>query len=138
MSNPRLQHSAEDLEFGSEPGTPASVLDAQALLQLRELDPSGENRVMERVLRAFESSLSSLLAQAETAQLQDDRDTIRHVAHTLKSSSASVGALELSRRCAATETLLREQTDADLFPHVRGMRSEGQRVLVAVQAALRG
>ena len=112
------------------------MLDAAALRRLRELDPSGANRVMERVMRAYESSLSKLLAQAEAAHLKHDHAAIRHVAHTLKSSSASVGALELSRRCAEIEVHLREQRDDDLAPHVRGLRAEGGRVLVAVQSLL--
>jgi HPt (histidine-containing phosphotransfer) domain-containing protein len=118
------------------PDDRVSMLDAAALGRLRDLDPSGDNRVMERVMRAFESSLSKLLAQAEAAQAMHDHAAIRHVAHTLKSSSASVGALELSRRCAEIEVHLREHPQDDLAPHVRGLRAEGRRVLVAVQALL--
>ena len=43
-------------EAGSAPAAGAAmpaVLDAQALARLRELDPKGENRLIERVLKAF-------------------------------------------------------------------------------------
>ena len=92
--------------FASAAGDAA--LDAQALAGLRALDPSGENRLIERVVRAFESSSDKLLPQLRDALGTGDHATIRHVAHTLKSSSASVGALKLSRLCAEIETMLRE------------------------------
>jgi HPt (histidine-containing phosphotransfer) domain-containing protein len=121
------------------PATPvvdgaALSLDAASLQRLRELDPNGDNRVIERVLSAFEGSLKRLLAQA--ADAPDDPATIRHVAHTLKSSSASVGALELSRRCAEIENRLRVAHLDELPLLLRGMHVEGQRVLVSVRAML--
>jgi len=136
MSNPPSHPQADADAAVSAPDDPVSMLDAAALGRLRDLDPSGANRVMERVMRAFESSLSKLLAQAEAAQSLHDHAAIRHVAHTLKSSSASVGALELSRRCAEIEVHLREHQHDDLAPHVRGLRAEGGRVLLAVQSLL--
>ena len=108
MSNPSSHPQADADAAVAAPDDQVSMLDAAALGRLRDLDPSGDNRVMERVMRAFESSLSKLLAQAEAAQSLHDHAAIRHVAHTLKSSSASVGALELSRRCAEIEVHLRE------------------------------
>lgn len=111
-------------------------LDAAALQRLRELDPGGGNRVVERVMRAFESSLTRLLSQASSAQIDGDKSTIAHVAHTLKSSSASVGALELSRRCSEIENRLRVGQDDDLDGLLLGMRDEGRRVLRTVQSLL--
>jgi HPt (histidine-containing phosphotransfer) domain-containing protein len=134
MSNPSSLLQADAASAVAE--ADVSMLDAAALGRLRDLDPSGDNRVMERVMRAFESSLAKLLAQAEAAQASHDHAAMRHVAHTLKSSSASVGALELSRRCAEIEMHLREHRHADLAPHVRGLRAEGGRVMRAVQALL--
>ena len=134
MSNPSSLHQADAASAVAE--ADASMLDAAALGRLRDLDPSGDNRVMERVMRAFETSLTKLLAQAEAAQALRDLAAMRHVAHTLKSSSASVGALELSRRCAQIELHLREHRADDLAPHVRGLRAEGGRVMLAVQALL--
>ena len=43
-----------------------------------------------------------------------DRNAIRLVAHTLKSSSASIGALTLSRLCAQLEGDIRAETRNDL------------------------
>lgn len=113
-----------------------AVLDPVALERLRELDPTGRNHVVERVLRAFEGSLQRLLDQAARAHADGDHHGVRHVAHTLKSSSASVGAIELSQRCCDIENRLRVQPGPGLDASMQGLHVEGRRVLAAVQALL--
>jgi HPt (histidine-containing phosphotransfer) domain-containing protein len=115
---------------------PPAVLDAAALQRLHALDPRGENQVVERVLRAFEGSLERLLDQAAAAQQQGDRESVRHVAHTLKSSSASVGALRLSQHCSEVEHRLRQQQDPGIAVSLAGLQQEGRRVLDAVRRML--
>lgn len=112
------------------------VLDEVSLQRLHELDPQGTNRVVERVLRAFEASLQRLLPQSMQALHDGDHETVRHVVHTLKSSSASVGALGLSRRCADIESRVRAQQRDGLAEPLRELQAEGQRVLAAVRALL--
>lgn len=79
------------------------ALDAGVLARLRELDPSGATRLVERVMQTFESSAARLRAQLESARGAADRTSMRFVAHTLKSASAGIGALELSHLCAKAE-----------------------------------
>jgi len=59
------------------------------------------------------------------------------IAHTLKSSSASVGALALSARCAEIERRLREGADGDLQADVQRLLAEGEAALRAVGSMLR-
>jgi HPt (histidine-containing phosphotransfer) domain-containing protein len=112
------------------------VLDEASLQRLHELDPQGENRVVERVLRAFEASLARLLPQAQQVMAQADHEALRHVVHTLKSSSASVGALELSRHCSEIENRLRLQLAEGLAERLEVLDAEGRRVLAAVRSLL--
>ena len=112
----------------------AGVLDAQALARLQELDPEGKAGLVKRVLETYTRSLASLLAQLASAREAADATGQRHVAHTLKSSSASVGALKLSELCADIERRLREGALDGLDGHLDVLRAEGARVL----AALRG
>ena len=95
---------------------PTSGLDAEALARLALLDPSGESRLLERVLKAYQASAARLVPQLVAAQLSGDRNAIRHVAHTLKSSSASIGALALSQRCAQIEAATGEAAARDASP----------------------
>jgi HPt (histidine-containing phosphotransfer) domain-containing protein len=119
-----------------QPPTAAVVLDEASLQRLHELDPEGTNQVVQRVLRAFETSLQRMLPQSMQALAQGDHEAVRHVVHTLKSSSASVGALALSRRCGEIENRLRVLQSQDLDTLMDGLNTEGQRVLAAVQVVL--
>lgn len=118
-------------------GTPArAVLDAQALERLRELDPKGENHLLERVLQAFEASVARLGPQLEASRRSGDRAGIRHVAHTLKSSSASIGALALSQQCAAVEAMIRQESTDDLDGPLATLTAELEAVLQALRSML--
>jgi HPt (histidine-containing phosphotransfer) domain-containing protein len=87
----------------------ADLLDAASLARLTELDPSGANKLLERVFRAFQASSARLRLQGDAARRDGDRAALRLVVHTLKSSSASVGALHLSQLCAQIETRIRTE-----------------------------
>ena len=115
-----------------------SGLDREALARLTELDPKGENKLLERVLRAFQTSAARLMPQLEASRLSGDRATVRLVAHTLKSSSASIGALKLSQVCAQVEGLIRSESADDLDPLLHTMRSELDAALSAIQRSLDG
>ena len=117
---------------------PPPGLDPEALARLRELDPKGDNKLLERVLQAFQASAARLMPQLEAARLSGDRATVRLVAHTLKSSSASIGALELSQVCAQIEALIRAESTDDLDPLLHRMRDTLDAALGAIQRLLGG
>ena len=110
-----------------------TVLDRAALERLGELDPTGQNKLMQRVIDAFETSVARLLPQIKSAGENNDRDGMRHVAHTLKSSSASIGALRLSKMCAELEALIRLERSDDPSPHVHRICRETEVVLKALR-----
>lgn len=85
------------------------LLDAHALARLRELDPSGANKLMARVVTAYNKSLDRLLPELAAARSPTlNLTVVRHVSHTLKSSSASLGAMALAQRCTEIEALARQ------------------------------
>ena len=112
------------------------ALDPAALARLTELDPTGQNRLLERVLLAFQASAARLMPQLEAARLADDRATIRLVAHTLKSSSASIGALALSQVSAHVEALIRAENGDDLSAPLDALRAALDASLRAIQDRL--
>lgn len=122
----------------SDPSAPqgAAALDADALARLSALDPGGRNGVVKRVFLAYAGSLDKLMAQLLAARAAQDLPSIRHVVHTLKSSSASIGALEFSMRCAEVEMMIRQQQTEGLGPCLQGLEGESTRVRSAVQAML--
>lgn len=115
----------------------ARRLDDAALQRLRDLDPTGKNHLLERVMAAFESSALRMSAQLVEARKTDDVESIRLVAHTLKSSAASIGALELSRLCAEIEAQLRSAELAGLTGRLDAMDRELHVVLQMVRPMLK-
>lgn len=116
---------------------PAVRLDPLALARLRELDPDARHGVLVRVLSAFDSSLTRMLAQLQAERQAPRVDVVAGVAHTLKSSAASVGALELARACAEVERKLRDGEIDALESDISRLISDGQSALAAVGAILR-
>ncbi len=114
----------------------SSVLDAQALERLRELDPNGENRLMERVVNAFETSVGRLMPQLQDALNGNELGGIRHVAHTLKSSSASIGAMKLSRMCSDVESRARHEQSEGMPERIAQLQAEVEIVRVALKKIL--
>ena len=124
----------------NEVPTPAGPprLDAASLARLRELDPDGRHGVVTRVLGAFESSLARMTSQLQAEQgAGGDAGVVATVAHTLKSSAASVGALELSRACAEIERRLRDNQPGDLGVDIARLLAAAEHARQAVAAMLR-
>lgn len=113
------------------------VLDEGALARLRELDPDGQHGVVVRVLTAYENSLVRQLAQMQAELDEPTARVVGGLAHTLKSSSASVGALALSRACEALEQRIRLGAQAQTHD-VAELIALGEAALVAVRTILRG
>ncbi len=112
---------------------PTTLLDAGALAGLRELDPQGRNGLLERVVKAFQDSLARLAPQLRSAMAAGEVKGIRHVAHTLKSSSASIGALRLAALCAELEAAVRSDALDGLQARVDGVCTEIENVKPALE-----
>lgn len=132
FSGYRRRHASDPGGTGGAP----EVLDAAALARLRQLDPDGSRGFLTQVLRTFEASLVRHLAALEEARAQADLKRAGDVAHTLKSSSASIGALAFAQGCAAVEKLARSGDASALGEPLVTLLAEGTRVLAAVRAML--
>jgi len=85
----------------------AAPLDAEALQALRDLQRPGRPNVLTRVIDLFSLDAPRLVAAMLEAVASNDADALRHAAHTLKSTSANVGAVSLSTNCREIEQLAR-------------------------------
>lgn len=124
----------------SPPNSPAVepvTLDVAALACLRELDPEGRHGVVARVLAAFEASLTRMLEQLAAERDGGQAKVVGVVAHTLKSSAASVGALRLASACAEVERRARAGGPTAQRHDVDWLLLEGEAALAAVRAMLR-
>ncbi len=91
----------------------ATSLDASVLAALRAL-PDGEMRV-ERILTTYLETSSRLIVQLHDAVPNNHGAAMRQAAHSLKSSSANVGAQRLAQLCSELEAMA---SDA-VTPHMQ-------------------
>jgi HPt (histidine-containing phosphotransfer) domain-containing protein len=113
------------------------LLDPAAMRRLHDLDPTGRNRLVRRVMQAFDASISRLMPMLEPGPVGLDLTSVHHVVHTLHSSSNSLGALRLAGLCAEVEQTVRCGAGlAALRPRLDELRREMQRVQDGVQRQL--
>ncbi len=84
---------------------PPSGVDITALDALRALR-RGTSSVLARALRSYLDTTPRMLAELRDALTAGRHEDARRIAHTLKSSSKSLGALRLSELCRAGEASL--------------------------------
>ena len=116
--------------------SPAPAIDVAALAQLQQLDPGGSSGIVKRVLQTYQRSLERFLQDVQSARANADHDALGRLAHTLRSSSASVGALGVSHLCQLIETQVREQHEAALPVLLDALALESVRVQTALAAML--
>ncbi len=92
---------------GPPPAEPLPpVLDAEVLEELRSI----LGNEVDRLIEVFLDDTPRLIAALETAATGPDYDMLRNASHTLKSSSANLGAMSLSNAAKKLELGIRTQT----------------------------
>lgn len=95
------------------PQTGPASLDPKPLKALRALQVPGGPDIVGNVLRAYLSSAPQLLTTLRAALAQSEAEAVRRSAHSLKSSSANVGALALAAHCKTLEAMGRADSLTD-------------------------
>jgi two-component system, sensor histidine kinase and response regulator len=83
------------------------LLDESALDAIRALDDDGGDSMLQEILAVYIASCPDLLAQMDEGLATGDADKVRMATHTLKSSSANLGAQRLADLCRRAETAAR-------------------------------
>lgn len=81
----------------------AAALDVAALDGIRELQRPGEPNLLARIIDLYLDNAPKLLAEMQDGLACGNAQRLRQAAHTLKSSSANIGAASLAARCAELE-----------------------------------
>ena len=107
-------HSSSDSSSdpSSEPSSHASttdesLLDESALARIRTLQRPNTPSLVGKVLTQFLTHSPKLLADLQNGLQTTDSSLLLQASHALKSSSANIGALQLSEKCKALEQLAR-------------------------------
>jgi len=112
----------------------AAQLDAAVIDRIRDMERRGAPDLLRRLVDAYLDTAARLVAEAEEAIQHKDVDALRHAAHTLKSSSANLGASELAHRCGEIENLVRGGHLLAARQHWPAARQEYERVVLALRA----
>jgi CheY-like chemotaxis protein/HPt (histidine-containing phosphotransfer) domain-containing protein len=110
------------------------VLDREAVEELRRIDADAGGGVLHTVLAMYSGSSPTLLASLVEAISAEDADNACVAAHSLRSSSANVGALGLAELCATVEALIDERRFDDAQRHIESLQREHARVGGAIDA----
>jgi signal transduction histidine kinase/DNA-binding response OmpR family regulator len=86
-----------------EPKTENVVLDQQALERIRALHRPSSASFFAKVVGLYSSNSSALIDAMRAAALSNDAAGVRNAAHSLKSSSANVGAMAFAELCRDVE-----------------------------------
>ncbi|MEL7044065.1 MAG: response regulator, partial [Pseudomonadota bacterium] len=91
-----------------------SVLDESVLERLDAFRQSGGADVVSNIIRVYLRDSGPKVATLKSAVSEGDLVALRDTAHSLKSSSANVGAMRLSSLCAEVERAADTEVDARL------------------------
>jgi HPt (histidine-containing phosphotransfer) domain-containing protein len=99
------------------------------IADLQALDATGGNSLAVELFTAFLATADQFFAQLESAADADNGKILGQLAHSLKSSSAHVGALKLSGQYRQLEKLGREQKMQEARAMMAQVRHEHERAV---------
>jgi two-component system, sensor histidine kinase and response regulator len=89
---------------GTQPAADEPILDPERFAVLRDLD-AGDGDLIGTLVHEFLNDGTQLLAAIREAIAEGDPQAVERTAHTLKGSSANLGAVRLARICGKIEAL---------------------------------
>ena len=118
---------------------PISPIDKTVIDGIRELEGDGNHGFLERVINLFLPGASRLVEEVLSSAEKGDSDSLLRAVHTLKSSSANVGATRLSDICRNIEGKVRKgEPIAAGDPLLSNIEGEFRSVREALSGILEG
>ncbi len=114
-------------------GLQEKVLDIDVLMELRTLSEATGRDILGKSVRLFLQQAPEDVAELRRAASQIDLEAIRIVAHSLKSSSANLGATGFSELCHRLEDSAREARIETVSEFVSAIEALLARVLLELQ-----
>jgi len=90
-------------------GPVEKVIETEVLIELRTLSETTGRDIIGKAVGCYLQQTPKAVAELRQAVSRNDLESIRSIAHSLKSSSANIGALGFSKLCHQLEDLAREQ-----------------------------
>jgi HPt (histidine-containing phosphotransfer) domain-containing protein len=112
------------------------TLDLAVLSSLRELQEKGEPDIVEEIGGLFLEHAPQKLSAIRDAAEREDARGLQMAAHSLKSSSAYVGAMRLSALCRELEEMGRSGSVEGAAEKARDLAAEFLRAKAALEEAI--
>lgn len=119
-----------------DPDAGPAPIDREVLAQYRAIDPAGGLGLAQHLVKIYIESSLPTLQQAEQAAADGNAEVLRSTSHSLKSSSASIGATTLSGLFRELEAMAKAGRMAEVGPVIGRTRAEYERALVALRELL--
>jgi len=110
------------------------TLDHSAIEAVRQLDPDGNDRLLSRLIALYRDDSSQLLADMDNGMKAGDADVVARAAHTLKSSSANLGATNVAAIARQIEHAARAGDITDLAASITKLRAQRTVALSELEA----
>jgi HPt (histidine-containing phosphotransfer) domain-containing protein len=123
---------------GATDRTRSTVLDPGAIDNIRALQKPGKPNLLAKIVRFYLSDASRLLQVMREAITAADSNALRDAAHTMKSSSANLGALDLAQVCKEIEVEARAGSTAHAAVNLVRMEHEFELVAVELRGHIEG
>lgn len=114
----------------------STILDRAALDNIRSLNNGAEPDVLGKVVSIYLRNSPQLLRSLNEAVTKCDESVIEQTAHSLKSSSAMLGALKLASLLTELEEAGRSLSDANRHELVQAVEAEFVQVCKALKGEL--
>jgi CheY-like chemotaxis protein len=110
------------------------TLDHSAIEAVRQLDPDGEDRLLARLIALYRDDSSQLLADIDNGMKVSDAEAVARAAHTLKSSSANLGATNVAAIARQIENSARNGDLTDMMSSITKLRAQRTVALSELEA----
>lgn len=101
--------AGEDAQTRNTVALDSDMLDKDRLVMLRTLSKSSGRDIFGRSIEHFLQETPGEVANLKEALKAEDMESVRLLAHAMKSASANIGAASLSKLCLHLETAVREE-----------------------------
>jgi HPt (histidine-containing phosphotransfer) domain-containing protein len=115
-----------------------SPIDQKALDMIASLQPPGEGSVLAKVVALYLDGSAKLMKSIRESAEGSDAEALHRAAHTLKSSSAYLGAATLSGMCKELEIMGRDKSLEGTEPRVAALEREYRKVSAFLRKRLEG
>jgi HPt (histidine-containing phosphotransfer) domain-containing protein len=114
---PENEPPAEVASVGPGADDTPSLIDEAALNNIRVLQRPGQPSILDKIIRMYFDSSAKLLDELRQAVSENGpAESVKRAAHTLKSSSANLGATEFAALCKTMEFIGRDERLTEAAP----------------------